>query len=67
MGLNGRTPAEAANLPLQLGDNKWLSLIRMSANGFNHVPKNSNQNSIESSFIDKLEEINEDAHFEVGK
>ena len=30
MGLNGRTPAEAANLPLQLRDNKWLSLIRMS-------------------------------------
>lgn len=33
MGLNGRTPAEAANLPLQFGDNKWLDLIRMSANG----------------------------------
>ena len=33
MGLNGKTPAEAANLPLQLGNNKWLSLIRMSTNG----------------------------------
>lgn len=33
MGLNGKTPAEAANLPLQLGDNKWLSLIRMSMDG----------------------------------
>ena len=31
MGLNGKTPAEAASLPLQLGDNKWLDLIRMSA------------------------------------
>lgn len=32
MGLNGKTPAEAANLPLQLEENKWLALIRMSAN-----------------------------------
>jgi putative transposase len=31
MGLNGKTPAEAADLPLQLGDNRWLSLIGMSA------------------------------------
>jgi transposase-like protein len=30
MGLNNRTPAEVADLPLQMGDNKWLSLIRMS-------------------------------------
>ena len=30
MGLNGRTPAEVADLPLRLGDNKWLSLITMS-------------------------------------
>jgi len=28
MGLNGRTPAEVADLPLKLGENKWLSLIR---------------------------------------
>ena len=32
MGLNGKTPTEAANLSLQLGENKWLSLIRTSAN-----------------------------------
>jgi hypothetical protein len=36
MELNGRTPAEAANLPLQVGDNKWLSLIRASASSDNH-------------------------------
>ena len=36
MGLNGRTPAEAANLPLQIGDNRWLSLIKMSADGNNN-------------------------------
>jgi len=30
MGLNGRTPAEVANVPLRLGENKWMSLIKMS-------------------------------------
>lgn len=30
MGLNSRTPAEAVNLPLRLGDNRWLSLIKKS-------------------------------------
>jgi len=28
MGLNGKTPAEVADLPLQLGNNKWMSLIK---------------------------------------
>jgi putative transposase len=28
--LNGKTPAEAANLDLNLGQNKWLSLIKQS-------------------------------------
>ena len=32
MGLNGVTPAEAANMALELSGNKWLSLIKMSAN-----------------------------------
>jgi putative transposase len=31
MGLNGKTPAEVADIPLQLGDNKWMSLIKISA------------------------------------
>ena len=30
-GLNGKTPAEAAGLESQLGQNKWLGLIRQSA------------------------------------
>jgi len=30
MGLNGKTPAEIANVPLQLGDNRWMSLIKIS-------------------------------------
>jgi putative transposase len=32
MRLNGKTPAEVANIPLQLGDNRWLSLIQLSTN-----------------------------------
>lgn len=31
-GLDGKTPAEMANLDLNLGQNKWLSLIRKSIN-----------------------------------
>lgn len=31
MALNGLTPAEVANINLQLGQNKWESLIRQSA------------------------------------
>jgi len=30
MALNGLTPAEEANINLQLGQNRWLSLIRKS-------------------------------------
>jgi len=32
MALNGKTPAEQAKLKLQLGKNKWLSLINRSTN-----------------------------------
>jgi len=28
--LNGKTPAEVANLDLNLGQNKWLSLIKQA-------------------------------------
>jgi len=31
MALNGKTPAEVANINLQLGQNRWESLIRQSA------------------------------------
>ena len=31
--LSGKTPAEMAGLDLELGDNKWLSLIKKSAGG----------------------------------
>jgi transposase-like protein len=31
MALNGKTPAEVANINLQLGQNKWLALIRRSS------------------------------------
>jgi len=34
MALNGKTPAEMAGINLQLGQNKWESLIRQSF--FNH-------------------------------
>lgn len=30
MALNGKTPAEQANIDLELGNNKWLSLIKAS-------------------------------------
>jgi hypothetical protein len=30
MALNGLTPAEAANINLQLGQNRWEGLIRKS-------------------------------------
>jgi len=30
MALDGKTPAEKANLDLNLGQNKWLSLIKQS-------------------------------------
>jgi hypothetical protein len=29
--LNGKTPAEKANIKLELGRNKWLSLIKASS------------------------------------
>ena len=32
MGLKGKTPAEEANIDLELGMNKWLSLIRKATN-----------------------------------
>jgi hypothetical protein len=31
MALNGKTPAEMAGINLQLGQNKWESLIRQSS------------------------------------
>lgn len=34
--LNGKTPAEMANIDLGLERNKWLSLIKISKNGFRH-------------------------------
>jgi putative transposase len=36
--LDGKTPAETANLDLDLGENKWLSLIRQSAEN-REIPK----------------------------
>lgn len=30
MALNGKTPAEASNINLNLDDNKWLELIKQS-------------------------------------
>jgi hypothetical protein len=31
MALNGKTPAEQANIDLELGKNKWLNLIKASS------------------------------------
>jgi len=45
MGLNGKTPAEVANINLELEDNKWLSLIRQSIKSRNATPENSNPSS----------------------
>ena len=28
MGLNGKTPAQQANIDLELGRNKWLDLVK---------------------------------------
>jgi len=36
--LDGLTPAEKANLNLKLGENKWLSLIKQSAEN-REIPK----------------------------
>jgi len=31
MALNGKTPAQQANIDLKLGKNKWLDLIKASS------------------------------------
>jgi len=31
MALNGKTPAEASGLDLNLGENKWISLIKKAS------------------------------------
>lgn len=31
MSLDGKTPAEASGIDLELGENKWLSLIRKAS------------------------------------
>lgn len=31
-GLNGRTPAEVAGIKMELGDNRWMGLLRESIN-----------------------------------
>ena len=38
--LDGKTPAEMANLDLHLGENKWLSLIKQSVQD-REIPKNN--------------------------
>jgi len=42
MSLNGLTPAEIANINLELEGNKWLSLIKQSIKSRNATPENSN-------------------------
>jgi hypothetical protein len=34
MALNGLTPAEKANVDLELGENKWLGLIKKSMENY---------------------------------
>ena len=36
-GLDGKTPAQAANIDLNLGDNKYLDLIKLSGTKVNFV------------------------------
>ena len=51
-GLNGMTPAEKANLNLNLGQNKWLSLIKQSAQG-----REGKKSLMFSQFAQKKSEI----------
>jgi len=39
MALDGQTPAQAANLDLQLGQNRWKSMIQQSAENGSRPPK----------------------------
>ena len=42
MALNGLTPAEVANVNLELGQNRWESLIRRSATNKRGCEKDEN-------------------------
>jgi transposase-like protein len=40
MALNGQTPAQAANLDLNLGENRWKSMIEQSSQSGSNPPQN---------------------------